>query len=165
LHVPAVKPCAIFELPKEIIMKKENANVEALSPITIETIINAPLKKVWNYWSDPQHITQWCHASDDWHAPVAENDLQTGGRFKTVMAARDGSFSFDFEGMYSRVNLFESIDYDMSDGRHVHIRFSPLGETTRVVEVFDPETMHSREMQQSGWQAILDNFKKYVEAS
>ncbi len=133
--------------------------------ITVETIVNAPAEKVWQYWSQPQHITQWCQASDDWHAPDAENDLWVGGKFKTTMAAKDGSFSFDFAGLYTNVNENKRIDYTIDDGRRVEIEFTSDGSITKIVETFEAEAMNAVELQQSGWQAILDNFKKYVEAN
>ena len=132
--------------------------------ITIETLIQAPIEKVWECWNSPEHITQWCQASDDWHAPFAENDLRAGGTFKTTMAAKDGSFSFDFEGIYTQVGEFEHIEYTMSDGRTVSISFSSDGKTTRVVETFQPENENPPEMQKAGWQAILDNFRRYTES-
>ncbi len=131
--------------------------------ITVETTVNAPVEKVWAYWSEPKHITQWCQASDDWHAPNAENDLRTGGKFSTTMAAKDGSMSFDFGGQYTHVVPNNFIGYDMADGRKVAITFSPEGDQTRISETFDPENMNPVEMQRGGWQAILDNFKKYTE--
>jgi len=131
--------------------------------ITIEAIVNAPVEKVWTYWSEPKHITQWCQASDDWHAPYAENDLRTDGKFKTTMAAKDGSVSFDFEGVYTNVQLHKVIEYSMPDGRKVKILFSGNGNETKVTETFDPEDTNPIEMQRGGWQAILDNFKKYTE--
>ena len=134
-----------------------------LTAITIETIINAPVEKVWNYWSSPEHITQWCAASDDWHAPYADNDLREDGKFRTTMAAKDGSFSFEFEGVYTKVKEHQLIEYTMADGRKVAVVFEEAGNKTRIVETFDPESENSLEMQRSGWQAILDNFKKYVE--
>lgn len=130
--------------------------------ITIEAIINAPVEKVWEYWSEPKHITQWCQASEDWHAPHAENDLSVGGRFKTTMAAKDGSFSFDFSGTYTAVEPLKRIEYTLDDNRKVTILFSIEGNGTKVVESFEAENTHPAEMQQAGWQAILDNFKKYV---
>lgn len=132
--------------------------------ITVEATINAPVEKVWKFWSDPEHIKQWCAASDDWHAPYAENDLRKDGKFKTTMAAKDGSFSFDFEGVYSKVEPNKAIEYAMSDGRKVKINFTAMGNSTKVTETFDPETENPIEMQRGGWQAILDNFKKHVEA-
>ncbi|HEY1200761.1 MAG TPA: SRPBCC family protein [Niastella sp.] len=133
--------------------------------ITVQSTVNAPVEKVWKYWSDPAHITQWCQASDDWHAPHAENDLRTGGKFSTTMAAKDGSFSFDFGGIYDNVVEHQLIEYTMGDGRKVSVIFTAKGDQTEVVETFDMENTHSEEMQRGGWQAILDNFRKYTEAN
>jgi len=133
--------------------------------ITVEAIVNAPVEKVWKYWSDPEHITRWAFASDDWHAPYADNDLRTGGKFKTTMAAKDGSFSFDFGGEYTQVETNKTIAYVMEDGRKVKVTFSGDGNETKIVETFDAETLHPVEMQRAGWQAILDNFKKYTESN
>ncbi|MGG9971532.1 SRPBCC family protein [Ferruginibacter sp. SUN002] len=131
--------------------------------ITVEATINAPVEKVWSFWTEPKHITQWCQASDDWHAPHAENDVRIDGKFSTTMAAKDGSFSFDFGGVYTGVELNKLIEYTMGDGRKVKITFTGEGNTTKVVETFEPESQNSLEMQQGGWQAILNNFKKYTE--
>lgn len=136
-----------------------------LKPITIQTVIYSPLEKVWNFWVNPSHITKWAFASDDWEAPYAENNLEVGGTFKTTMAAKDGSHSFDFAGIYSNVQVNKLIEYDMEDGRHVEIVFETVTEGTKVIQTFDPETKNSRELQKNGWQAILDNFKKYAETS
>ena len=133
--------------------------------ITVETKIHAPLDKVWNAWSDPKDITQWCAASDDWHAPYAENDLRVDGRFKTTMAAKDGSVSFDFEGVYTNVVPEKTIAYEMSDGRKVEIHFSKQGNETKVVETFEAEKTNPIELQRGGWQAILDRFKAHAEKS
>lgn len=131
--------------------------------ITVETTVNAPVEKVWEYWTEPKHITQWNNASDDWHTPIAENDLTVGGKFLTRMEAKDGSFGFDFGGIYDEVKLNEVISYTLGDGRKVTITFKGQGNETQVIETFDAETTNPIEMQQAGWQAILDNFKKYVE--
>jgi len=133
--------------------------------VTVSTVINAPVAKVWEYWSKPEHITQWCSASDDWHAPKAENDLRTGGRFTTRMEAKDGSMGFDFGGVYDAVKNNEYIEYTMGDGRKVQVSFAAKGNTTEVVEKFEAEEMNSVEMQKGGWQAILDNFKNYTESA
>ena len=133
--------------------------------ITIEAVVKAPVEKVWKYWSAPEHITRWAFASDDWHAPYADNDLRTDGKFKTTMAAKDGSFSFDFEGVYTNVQPHKVIEYIMSDGRSVKTKFSGDGNETKVIETFYPESENPIEMQRSGWQAILDNFKKYTESN
>ena len=131
--------------------------------ITIEAIVNAPIDKVWKYWNEPTHITKWCSASPDWHVPAADNDLKAGGKFTTTMAAKDGSMSFDFWGIYDQVKTNELIEYTMGDGRKAKIVFSKSGDTTKVVESFEPESENPREMQQAGWQAILNNFKSYTE--
>lgn len=136
-----------------------------LTPITVENMIHAPVEKVWEYWSRPEHITKWSSASDDWHTPHAENDLRTGGKFLSRMEARDGSMGFDFSGVYDEVVPHQLIAYTMGDGRKVTVKFISSDDTTRVVETFDPESLNPVEMQQSGWQAILDNFKKYAESN
>jgi len=133
--------------------------------ITIETSVNAPIEKVWKYWSGPEHITKWATASDDWHAPYADNDLRKDGKFKTTMAAKDGSFSFDFEGVYTNVKPNTVIEYVMSDGRKAKIVFEGNDKETKIVETFDPESENPIDMQRDGWQAILSNFKKYTEAN
>src|SRR5215510_4471397 len=136
----------------------------AKTAITVEAVVKAPIEKVWSCWTEPKHITKWCQASDDWHAPYAENDVRTGGKFKTTMAAKDGSFSFDFGGTYDNVQPHKLIEYSIADGRKVKITFATSGNDTKVVETFDAENENPIEMQRGGWQAILDNFKKYTEA-
>lgn len=131
--------------------------------VTIESQINAPIEKVWNYWNSPEHITQWNAASEDWHSPWAENDLRTGGSFRARMEAKDGSFGFDFGGIYDEVKEHERIAYTMSDGRQVWVDFKVNNDGVYVKEVFDAEQTNPVEMQRAGWQAILDNFKRYTE--
>jgi len=131
--------------------------------ITVENSINASVQKVWELWTNPQHITQWCAASDDWCAPRATNDLRTGGHFSTRMEAKDGSMGFDFNGSYDAVEPEHYLEYTIEDGRKVKIRFEADGDSTRVTESFEAENMHPAGFQQAGWQAILDNFKKYAE--
>lgn len=131
--------------------------------ITIEASVSAPVEKVWKYWTEPQHITQWAFASDEWMAPRAENDLQTGGKFLTRMEAKDGSFGFDFGGTYTAVDPNKRIEYTIEDGRDVSVEFTSQGDKTYVKSVFEPEGQNPHEMQKAGWQAILDNFKKHVE--
>jgi uncharacterized protein YndB with AHSA1/START domain len=133
--------------------------------ITVETSINVPVEKVWEFWTKPEHITKWCFASEDWHAPSAENDLKAGGKFSTRMEAKDGSFGFDFGGIYDDVKTNELITYKMDDGRKVRIEFQPEEKGTKVTEIFEPESQNPIEMQKGGWQAIMNNFKKYAEAS
>ncbi len=136
------------------------------TPITIQTVVNAPIEKVWEYWNNPQHITHWAFASDDWEAPAAENDLRVGGKFSTTMAAKDKSASFEFGGTYTVVEEHHAISYDMGEsGRHVDVAFVETPEGIKIVETFDPENENSIEMQRNGWQSILDNFKKYVEGN
>lgn len=134
------------------------------TPITVSATINVPLSKVWAYWTQPNHLTQWTHAADDRHAPYADNDLRKDGKFKTTMAAKDGSFSFDFEGIYTHVAMYEQIDYTLLDDRKVRITFSEQDQQTTVTETFETENTNPVEMQRSGWQAILNNFKKYCES-
>lgn len=131
--------------------------------ITVESIINAPIGKVWECWTKPEHITKWNNASDDWHTPHAENDLRAGGSFVSRMEAKDGSMGFDFGGVYDAVIPNEYIEYTIGDGRKVKVTFSAQGDSTSVVESFEAENMNSVELQRGGWQAILNNFKKYVE--
>ncbi|MBA2561636.1 MAG: SRPBCC domain-containing protein [Chitinophagaceae bacterium] len=133
--------------------------------ITVENSINAPVEKVWQYWTQPEHITKWNNASDDWHTPRAENDLRVGGSFVSRMEAKDGSVGFDFGGVYDQVRNNEYIEYTLGDGRKVKITFSGQGNITEVVENFETESTNSIEMQKGGWQAILDNFKKYTESN
>ncbi|CAN5572683.1 SRPBCC family protein [soil metagenome] len=131
--------------------------------LTVEAIINAPLEKTWNYWTQPEHIIHWCFASVDWHAPSATNDLKVGGKSNTRMEAKDGSVGFDFEGEYTEVVNHELIAYKLADERTVRIEFLAEGNTTKIIERFVAELENPLEMQQQGWQAILNNFKKYTE--
>jgi uncharacterized protein YndB with AHSA1/START domain len=131
--------------------------------VTVKTTVNVPVEKVWEFWTEPNHITKWNNASEDWHTPVAENDLRPGGSFLSRMEAKDGSFGFDFKGIYDEVKLLEFISYSLEDGRKVEISFEGKENETEIIETFDPETANSIELQQTGWQAIIDNFKKYAE--
>jgi uncharacterized protein YndB with AHSA1/START domain len=133
--------------------------------ITIETFIAAQPEKVWRCWTEPDHITQWNFASDDWCCPNAENDLKVGGRYKARMEAKDGSFGFDFMAIYDDITEHKSLVYTMTDGRKVTTNFEEQGGSTKVTTVFDAEEQNSIDMQRDGWQAILNNFKRHVEAS
>lgn len=133
--------------------------------ITVEATMNAPVEKVWDLWTDPKHIVHWNNASDDWHTPKAENDLRVGGKFLSTMEAKDGSWGFDFSGEYSKVEQHKQIEYTLDDGRKVQVSFISKENETTVTETFEAEQTHTIEMQKAGWQAILDNFKKYVESS
>lgn len=148
--------------PKSLAIVKQRAENFA---ITVETTVNAPVEKVWNYWTDPAHIKQWNNASPDWHTPVAENDLRVGGSFLSRMEAKDGSFGFDFTGIYSVVDHHQKIAYGMEDGRKVSITFTTIGDTTKVTETFDPEEQNSYDLQYGGWMAILQNFKQHTETN
>lgn len=131
--------------------------------VNIEAIINAPLAKVWQFWTEANHITNWAFASDEWHSPHAENDLAVGGKFTTRMEAKDESFGFDFSGTYNEIVLHKQINYTMDDGRKSTIDFIDQGDTTLIEQTFDAENENPIELQKNGWQAILNNFKKYVE--
>jgi uncharacterized protein YndB with AHSA1/START domain len=132
--------------------------------ITVEAIVNAAVETVWNAWTSPEHIVKWNNASEDWHTPKVENDLRTGGKFLSRMEAKDGSFGFDFAGVYDEVKTNEVIAYTLGDDRKVHIAFTGNGDTTKITETFEAESTNPIEMQKGGWQAILDNFKKYAES-
>ena len=131
--------------------------------ITIETTINVPVKKVWEYWTKPEHIIKWNAASDDWHTTRAENDLRAGGKFSSRMEAKDGSMGFDFHGVYDVVNENTFIESTLGDGRKTKVTFTSNADSTDVSESFDPEDVNPIDMQRTGWQNILDNFKKYTE--
>lgn len=133
--------------------------------INIETRVKAPVEKVWIFWTLPKYIIYWNNASDDWHTPGAENDLRIGGRFLSRMEARDGSTGFDFTGEYTNVEEYRLIEYVMDDGRKVKVSFNSDGKVTTVREAFEAESSNPVEMQREGWQAILDNFKNFVESS
>jgi len=131
--------------------------------ITVAATVNAPVEKVWEFWTTPEHIVKWCSASDDWHTPKSENDLRVGGAFSSRMEAKDGSFGFDFGGIYDEVETHQLIAYTLGDDRKVRITFSGSGGTTEVTETFEAEDTNSVEMQQGGWQAIMNSFKRYAE--
>ena len=133
--------------------------------ITIETVVNAPVEKVWENWNAPEAIIKWNSAHPDWHTPWATNDLRVGGKITSRMEAKDGSMGFDFGGTYDEVELHKTIAYTLGDDRKVRITFTPEGNRTRVTETFDAEDQNPHDMQRAGWQAILDNFKSYTEQS
>ena len=134
-----------------------------VTKITVETTINASIEKVWDCWTKPEHVMHWNHASDDWHCPAAENDLRENGKFCYTMASKDGKMSFGFEGIFTLIKECETIHYLLGDGRKVQISFIQTVGKVKVVETFEAEQMISVELQRNGWQAILDNFKLYVE--
>lgn len=131
--------------------------------ITVEATINSSIEKVWNKWTNPDDIIKWNHASDDWHTLKAENNLKVGEKFNYRMEAKDGSMGFDFWGTYSQIKPLELIESTLGDGRKMKISFKKDNGKTIVTEIFEAESVNSIELQQQGWQAILNNFKKYVE--
>ncbi len=137
--------------------------METTQAITVSATINAAITKVWEHYTLPEHVMNWNQASDDWYCPHAKNDLCINGRFVYGMAAKDGSFSFDFGGTYTDIKINERIAYILDDNRKAEVTFFPQGNETKVTVTFDPEMENSRELQEGGWQAILNNFKKYVE--
>ena len=131
--------------------------------ITVEAIINKPIDQVWEMWTKPEHITQWCFAADEWHAPSSTSDFKIGGKLNTRMEAKDGSFGFDFDGTYNEIKTNEKVAITLADGRTWDTFFTPVEGTVKIVEEFEAENENPVEMQQAGWQLILNNFKKYVE--
>jgi len=131
--------------------------------LTVRATIKAPLHEVWNYWTNPNHIMHWNFASADWHCPSATNKLEVGGEFHYEMAAKDGTESFDFWGTYQSIEFNKHIDILIGDGRKLMVSFEETSEGTLLTEQFEPETMNAVELQEAGWQSILDNFKNYVE--
>ncbi len=139
--------------------------MEEATKITVEAMVNSPVAKVWKAWNTPTDIMQWNFADPSWHSPSSENDLRVGGKFKNRMEARDGSFGFDFEGIYDQVELHKVITYTMGDGRKATTLFTEEDGKTHIQTTFDAETQNDPEMQKQGWQAILNNFVKYVEST
>lgn len=131
--------------------------------ITVQATINASVNKVWDYYTGPTHIVNWNFASDDWCCPKATNDLQVGGKYFGRMEAKDGSFGFDFEAIYNEVIPNSKIVYTMADRRIAEINFEDINKETKVEIIFDAENQNPIDMQRDGWQAILNNFKKYTE--
>jgi uncharacterized protein YndB with AHSA1/START domain len=138
-------------------------NLAPFIPIRVEAVVDAPLERVWEYWTKPEHVTEWNFASSDWCCPKAMNDLRVGGRFVYTMSAKDGSMAFDFSGTYTQVDYGERIINQLDDGRMMSVTFELISPNqTRVVEIFEAEDENSLDLQRSGWQAILDNFKSVV---
>ncbi|MCB0580984.1 MAG: VOC family protein [Phaeodactylibacter sp.] len=155
---------AMMQMRKIDIEKvRRAADGDGPAVITVQATVKAPLEKVWEMWTLPEHVIHWNFASDDWHSPRAENDLRPDGKFNYRMEARDGSMGFDFTGAYTAVKKNKNLEYTLDDGRQVQVHFSEVAGGTFVMENFEAERTHSAEMQKDGWQAILDNFKKYVE--
>jgi uncharacterized protein YndB with AHSA1/START domain len=152
-----------FRLPARLIdgveVKKESA-----VKITVETVVKAPINTVWDAWNNPADIKQWNAAQEDWHTTQSTVDLRAGGKFMARMEAKDGSAGFDFEGVYKRVVPQKAIEYQMSDGRDVQVEFVERPGEVLVRETFETEMENTPELQRHGWQAILDNFGRHVEA-
>ena len=134
-----------------------------ITAITVSTNINTSLEAAWKFYNEPEHIVQWNFASEDWVCPSASVDLQPGGEFKSRMESKDGKMGFDFEAVYSDVVAPDHVAYIIADGRKVNTHFSETSDGVLVTTIFDPEETNPEEMQRAGWQAILDNFKKYAE--
>jgi uncharacterized protein YndB with AHSA1/START domain len=136
---------------------------KSLPVITTEVTVLKPVQQVWDCWTKTEHIVKWNYAGDDWHCPSAEVDLRPGGRFSSRMEAKDGSFGFDFWGNYEEVELLKLLKSVLGDKRTVHVHFYDLGAQTKIVQTFEAEGENSLELQQQGWQMILNNFKNYTE--
>jgi uncharacterized protein YndB with AHSA1/START domain len=132
--------------------------------ITVEVVVAVPRAKAWKTWTTPEDILQWNHASDDWHSTHAENDLKAGGSFLYRMEAKDGSFGFDFYGTYDNIITEQLIEITLGDERKVQVHFHEDGANTKITETFEAESENPLELQQFGWQAILNNFKKVAES-
>ncbi|MBN2349045.1 MAG: SRPBCC family protein [Bacteroidales bacterium] len=139
-------------------------NPKETTTISVKVLIDLPVEQVWKRWTTPEDIINWNAASKDWHTPFAENNLRSGGKFNYRMEARDGSVGFDFEGVYDRIVIHKQIEYTLGDGRKVNIVFTAINKNkTEIIETFEAENTNSIELQRTGWQAILNNFKKYAE--
>jgi uncharacterized protein YndB with AHSA1/START domain len=152
---------------KQIIFLRKKFTMETAktTAITVIATVKAPIAKVWEYWTAPEHIIKWNNPSEDWYTPKAQNDVKPGGQFNFRMEARDGSQGFDFGGVYDKVKQNELLEYTIADGRKVVVIFKSAESETKVVETFDAEGINPVEMQRRGWQAILDSFQKYTEAN
>lgn len=156
---------AFLKMKKFDIAPLQQVYTESACPrLGIQTEIEAPIDEVWTYWTAPEHIVHWAFATEDWHAPQAENDLSVGGRFLTRMAERNGKNAFDFSGVYTYIKPMSQIIYCLDDGRKVSTVFRPTTEGVVVEQFFEPDSEMPEALQQAGWQAILDNFKRYVES-
>jgi len=147
-----------------IAMKSKVMKSEEKTVISVQVVVNKPIEMVWNSWTMPEHIINWNFASDDWCCPNAVNDLKEGGSFSYRMESKDGVIGFDFSGRYNHIVRYENIHCTLDDDRRVNIKFIGEGEVTHIVEDFEAESENSVELQKTGWQAILDNFKKYTES-
>lgn len=131
--------------------------------IIVATTVKLPINEVWQLWTNPRHIKNWYNASEDWHAPYAENDFRVDGKFKTTVASKNGNEKYDFEGVYTKIKENKFIEYIINDGRKVRIEFVDMRNETHITETFEIEKSHPFDEHKNGWQAILDNFKRYCE--
>lgn len=131
--------------------------------ITIDCVVKGSIQNVWNAYTEPQHIVNWNFASEDWHCPRAENNLEVGGTYLARMEAKDGSFGFDFQAVYDEVVPERKIIYTIEDGRKVTTLFEPMHDAVKITTIFEAENQNPLDMQKAGWQSILNNFKKYTE--
>lgn len=134
----------------------------AQEKIIIRATVLANKQKVWDYYTQPEHITKWNFAHPSWHCPSATNDMTVGGKYVARMEAKDGSFGFDFDAVYTEINQGQNFTYEFG-GRFATVDFKETDGQTEISITFDPETENSIELQRNGWQSILDNFKKYTE--
>lgn len=158
------KPHTIRSFTKITNTTYHKTNKMSLEKITVTATVNADKAKVWEYYTNPVHITQWNFADPSWHCPSAKNDMQVGGTYCARMEAKDGSFGFDFEAVYTEIIAGEEFTYEFG-GRAATVKFTTNGNGTDVTVTFDPETQNPAERQQAGWQMILNNFKSYTEAN
>ena len=135
-----------------------------MEKVTLKTTILRPVQKVWEFFTKPEHITQWNFANDEWKCPSAKSDLREGGRFNYRMETKDGSFGFDYAGVFEEIIPEQKLSYHLDDGRKVEVFFASIdNSTTEITEIFEPETSNPVEMQRDGWDKILHNFEKYAE--
>lgn len=137
---------------------------EHIEKIIVITRIKSETEQVWNGWTMPEHIIKWNFAADDWHCPKATCDFRVGGKFLWRMEARDGSFGFDFSGTYTKIKFPDLLEYKLDDDRNVSVSFEKTGDEILVTEIFEAENENPVELQEAGWQMILDNFKKHIES-
>ncbi len=135
-----------------------------MEKISVTTKVKQPLKKVWDCFTNPVHMTKWNFASDDWCCPTATNDLRPGGKLTSRMEKKDGSIGFDFSGTYTEVKINELLEYVLEDGRQISVIFKENNGVVEIIETFEPESDNDPEFQKWGWQTILTNFKKYAES-
>ena len=135
-----------------------------MSLITVQTTITASVATVWECWTKPEHVTKWNFASPDWHCPKSTSILEVNGEFHHIMAAKDGSFEFDFWGRFTQIEIEKQLQIELGDSRKVTVLFeNKSDQTTLITEHFEPESQNPLDLQEAGWQAILNNFKHYVE--